>query len=60
MLSAEHQDADMHIQILEKLIHYKSDNQLAKILLEYYQHAQCNIEATLEKINQIQNQKNDE
>lgn len=60
MLQSEYQDASKHTDILSQLIHYKKDNQLAKILLEYYQHTQCNIEATLKKINQIQKQKNDE
>lgn len=60
MLQAEHQDATKHIDILQELVHIKRDNRLAGILLEYYQHSRCNIEATLEKIDQIQKQKKDE
>jgi DNA-binding transcriptional regulator GbsR (MarR family) len=60
MLQAEYLDASNHADILKQLTYYKKDNQMAKILLEYYQHSQCNIEATLKKINQIQKQKNDE
>ena len=58
MLRKEHEHADQHITILNKLIDHKDENEMAKILKEYYQHTACNIESTLEKINQIQNKQN--
>ena len=58
MLTKEYEHADEHINILNKLIKSKKENQMAKVLKEHYKHAARNIESTLEKINQIQNTQN--
>ncbi len=59
VLITEYKDASSHVSILNQLIHVKTDHTLAQILLKYYQNKQNNIQQTLEKINGIQNQKND-
>ena len=58
MLRKEHEHADKHINILDRLIEHKEENEMAKILKEYYQNEACNIESTLKKIDNIQNKQN--
>ena len=58
MLTKEREHANEHINILDRLIKNKRENQMARILKEHYKHAARNIESTLEKINQIQNTPN--